>query len=434
MEKTCSEVKQKYRKLLAEGVYLNRDIHYSPHMDHSFVGEQYSFGTHVNGTLQKVTTFDLDDTIGKGTHLGVLVDMAMGFYNRKIKPFVNDLLDCVEKISSPKTDDTIRKDSKKKYCDILKDARLHQIELDEASKEAAEKIELVKNSEHLVPQLGRRGYVMRISTGSPTPAANYVGERKLELPIYGVSHEHGVYNLIDGTDFEFDSKGYFIGIKSGLEKKGESMMKFHRYYGSLHHLFVFVTDDYKSKSEREAASIAGLTIYPVERSLFDRLLGFEYPGNVTVVCPEAKDDAEFLVDKLLRWDRCNVQVWLVNPKNQMALIELGIKFRESYESLAKSNDVLSQQKFMYLDSVRQIQGLVQSTNLKYIKNIDVYDLMIQLEQSDTVETIKKISEDIYTRIRDSLAEPGASKKFANIFKDVVSEAELFDEVEWMLTC
>lgn len=431
MGKTCSEVKQNYRKILAEEVYLNRDIHYSPKMDHSFVGEQYSFGTHVNGTLQKVSTFDIDDTIGKGTHLGVLTDTFIGFYNRRIKPFVNDLLDCVEKISSPKTDDATRKESRKKYCDILTTGRLHSIELDQASREAAKEMKLVKNSENLVPQLGRRGYIMRLSTGSPKPAAIYLGETKLNLPMYGVSNEHGVYNLVDGAEFEFDSKGYFVGIRSGLDIKGETMIKVHRYYGSSHHLFVFITDDYKSKSEREAASIASLTIYSVDRSIFDRLIGFEYPGNIVLACPEAKDNTDVLVEKLDRWDRFNVQTWLISPKNQLALIEIGIRFRESYENLVKAKEVLPQHKIMYLESVRQIQGITQSTNLKYIKNIDVYDLMVQLGNSTTTETDKKLSEDMYTKLREVLPEIQVPKKFAGVFRDVVNEAELFDAVEWM---
>lgn len=433
MGKTCSEVKQKYRKTLAEGVYLNRNIDYSPQMDHNFVGEQYSFGTHVNETKPKVASLDLDDTVGKGPHLGELVDKDIGFYNRRIKPFVSDLIEYVRKISNPNTDDIIRKESRKKYCDILKDGRLHNIELDQASKEAAKEMKLVKNSENLVPALKRRGYIMRLSTGSPTPAAVYLGETKLNLPMCGVTREHGIFDLIDGTDFEFDSKGYFVGIRSGLDKKGESMLKFHRYYGSSHHLFVFFTDDYKSKSEREAASIAGLTIYSVDRSIFDRLIGFEYPGNIVLACPEAKDDTDVFVEKLDRWDRFNVQTWLINPKNQLALIELGIRFRESYENLVNAKEVLPQHKFMYLDSVRQIQGIVQSTNLKHIKNIDVYDLMVQLENSTTTETDKKICEDINSRF-EAIPERKVSKKFAGVFKDVVNEAELFDEVEWMLTC
>ena len=53
MGKTCTEVKQNYRKILAEGVHLNRDIYCSPNMDYDFVGQEYSFGNHVNGTLKK---------------------------------------------------------------------------------------------------------------------------------------------------------------------------------------------------------------------------------------------------------------------------------------------------------------------------------------------------------------------------------------------
>lgn len=434
MGNTCSEVKQRYRKILAEGVYLKRDIKYSPNMDYDFVGQEYSFGNYVNGTLKKVVTFDIDDTLGKGTHLGVLCDIAIGFYNKNIKRFVNDLLDCVVKISSPETDVTTRKESRKKYCDILREGRLHEVELNQASKDAAEKMKLVDNSINLAPGLGRKGYIIRLSTGSPKPSAIYLGETKLDLPMYGVSDEYGIYDLIDGTEFDFDSKGYFVGIRSGLDIKGETMIKVHRYYGSSHHLFVFVSDDYKSKSEREAASIAGLTIWTVDRSVFDKLLRIDYPGNIVLPCPEAKEDANVLIDKLLRWDRFNVQAWLINPKIQLALIELAINFRHSYETIVRAKKILPQYKMRFLETTRQIQGIVQSTNLRFIKNVDVYELMLQLEKSTTTETDKKISEDIYSRFAQAIPEIQVPKKFANVFRDVVNEVELFDEVEWMYAC
>ncbi|MEM2146689.1 MAG: hypothetical protein QW279_15105 [Candidatus Jordarchaeaceae archaeon] len=417
--------------MLAEWVYLNKDINFSSKMDYDFVGEQFSFGGYVNGTIQKVITFDIDDTIGKGAHLGELVDKFIGVFNSRIRPFVNDLINCVKRIVDPEIDESIRKENRKKYCDILRNGRLHRIEFDQASKEAAEQMRLVNNAENLVPLLLRRGYVMRLSTGSPKLAALYLGEKRMNLPVYGVSNLYGVYELIDGTEFEFDPKGYFLDISSGLERKGESMLRFHRLYGSSHHLFVFVTDDFKSKTEREAASIAGLTIYSVERSIFDRLLGFEYPGNIVLACPEAKDNAEILVDKLDRWDRFNVQVWLIDPKSQMALIDIGTKFRDSYENLIKSKIISLRHKAEFLSLARQIQGIIQSTNLKYIKNVDIYDLIFQLERSTDAETDKRVVEDIYSRLKEAIPEIQVPRKFANVFRDVVNEAELFDEVEWM---
>jgi hypothetical protein len=438
MEKTVDETKQHYRRLIAENVYLNRDIKYSPEMDNDFLRGDHSFGSYVSGSLKKISTLDIDDTLGVGPHLGERVIHFLGTTNSIIGTLVDDLYECVRKLSDPIMEKLERNEYIKKYCGILTRGRMHRVELDHASEKAAENMELVTNSEKLVPALGRRGYIIRLSTGSPKSSAVYLGEKKLGISAYGVSPQYGVYDLISGTEFGFDSKGYFNGeIISGLQNKGETMLNVHKYYGSSHHLFVFMSDDYKSKSEKEAASIAGLTIWAVNKSVFEKNMnkkGFEYPGNIKLACPDARNNMDVLTDTLLRWDRFNVQIYLINPQNQMKLLDLATDFRQSYENATRSNIVLPYDKARFLDIAYQLQALIQSTNLKDIRNIDIYESLIELNNSTSPATDKKIIEDINSRLEDALPETRVPKRFCDVLRGVVNEAELYSEMEWSLSC
>lgn len=425
MEKTIDEVKADYKETIAT-LYLDRTIDYSPEMDSIFVRGTHSFGGYQEGTLKKVLTSDVDETITIGEHLTTKWIDGLSQINRLINRFHDEFLHYMNSI--PSLNQIAAKQTVETFSKRLVECKLHYKEFEEASSYAAHKIELANHSRDLIHKLERMGYIVSLNSGSPQKCVEFLGQR-LDLPKNGVN-QFGVYQRLFGSRYKFDfDNGYFTGkIISGLDNKGVTMETIVRNNGCPPSLSIFMSDD--PETDKVPGSMAGLTIWTINRSWLKELFGYEFPGKIKVTCLDAKKDMNILLDYIKRWDLLNVVIYLRTPEAEKKVFDLARKFKESKETGLKSKENFHTYKNEFLDFAYQLLGVVDPIITD--RNLNVFDSLHGLTDSENVEMDKSLMEDIFNSLKDRIPEIQAPKKLGDELNSIIDEKQLFKDLDWWL--
>lgn len=427
MEK-LNELKKEYKKIVAEQ-YLDKKIDYSSGMDYGFKG-LYSFGGYYEGTFRKGFVSDVDDTLTIGESLTKKWVDGLSEINRLIRRIREELLQYLGKILflDPALDKLTIKQTVEMIGKKFKECKLHYKEHREASAYAAREIKLAPHSRDLIHGLlERMGYAVSLNSGSPEECVELLGQR-LGIPKRGIGWL-GVYKAIFGSRYKFeDGDGYFTGeIVPGLDFNKEiGMKKFLKNINCPHGLSIFMSDD--PKLEKGPASMAGLTIWTVNRSLLDRLFGYKFPGEIKVTCPDAKKDMSILLNYIEKWDLINVVTYLRTPETEMEIYNLAKKFKNIYENGLKSKENLYIYKTEFLSLAHQLLSLVGPIVTE--KSLNVFGSLHDLEDSDDIESVKSLMKDIFSRFSYRIPEIQASEKLGKELKRIVEEKQLFEDLDW----
>ena len=280
MEKIISDVREDYEKLMF-GLYVNKNITYTPHMDNSFIRGNFSYGGYSTSTFKKAFTSDIDGTATKDKTLTYWWIDGLTQANKLIRIIGEKLHEYMEKIPFLEDSDDV-KQTVKSFSDELFRCNIHYDEFREASIYAAENVvrhSLVPSYDRLVKELERHmGYIVSLSSGSPLECCTALAQRLNITPGYA-SERFGVQDSrIFGSLYKFDpdTKRFTGEIVSGLDNKVKMMRNIHRATGCKDDLSVLLDDNPKSAP----ASVAGMTIWAVDHYWQKKLFGQKIPWKV----------------------------------------------------------------------------------------------------------------------------------------------------------
>jgi len=428
MEKKVDELKEKYKKTVAE-LYLDKRIDYSPETDYIFVRGLHSFGGYYEGTLRKGIIKDADDTLTVGSTLTEKWIDGLSEIKKSVRRIREELLNYLSKIPflDPILDNLFIKQTIETVGKKLVECKLHYKEHKEASAYAAREIRLTPYSNDLVRELERMGYVVSLNSGSPQECVELLGQR-LNIPRKGIGW-FGVYQRIFGSIYKFEN-GYFTGeIKPGLDfNKVIAMKNFLTNIKCPPSLSIFVSDD--PKLDKSPASMAGLTVWTINRSLLHKLLGYKFPGEIKITCPDAKKDMNVLLNYIKRWDLLNIVVYLRTPEAEENLYNLTKNFKKTTENGLEAKENFQIYKNEFLGLAHQLLLLVEPVITE--RSLNVFEPLRELESSDDIERDKSLMKDIFSRFSYRIPEIQAPEKFGKELNSIVEEKQLIRDLDWWL--
>lgn len=426
MDNKVDGLKTRYKETLAE-LYLDRKICYSPEIGYVFVKNMHSFGGYHARSLKKGISSDVDDTLTVGESLTVKWIYRLSEINGLIRKNKEELLDLLGKISflDPVLDkltiDQIIETVGKK----LEECGLSYEEHKETSSYAAKEVELAPYSIDFIRGLHRMGYIVSLNSGSPEECVIELG-RRLNITRFGFT-DSSVCKKIYGSEYEFKD-GRFTGkIRAGLGfNKGMSMRNFLSSIDCSSDLSIFISDD--PRMDAAPASMAGLSLWAINVSKLDRLLGCEFPGEIKIICPEAKKDMNILLNYIKRWDLLNIVTFLRTPEAEKMLYNLVKRFKNTTENGLNSKEDFYAYKNGFLDIAHQILGIIES--IVNEKNLNIFETLYELETSEDMETDKSLMKDIFNRFSYRIPEIQAPEKFGEELNSIVEEKKLFKDSDW----
>ncbi len=440
MEKRANELKARYKKTLAEELYLNKNIEYSPRTDYIFVKGSYSFGGYYEGTLRKAIISDVDDTLTIGETLAKKwIDRLSGI-NRQVGENHEELLDYLSKIPFVKNFLEI-KEIVDAFGKKLSKCKLRYEEYQEAATYSADETNLTPYSRELVSGLERMGYVVSLNSGSPKECVELLGER-LGIPKRWIGW-FGVHERVFGSRYRFEN-GYFTGvIEPGLDfNKKKGMDDFLEKVKCPHSLSVFMSDD--PDSDKLPATEAGCAIWvdlgknsslteESKRLLrkFGRAVGlYELPGKISIYCPEARENMRVLLDYIRRWDLLNVVVYLRTPESERELYNLAKRFKNITESGLRAREDFQIYRNEFLILAHQILSVVEPIVTE--KSLNVFGRLLELESCNDTERDKSLMKDIFSSFNYRIPEIQAPEKFGEELNSIVDERQLLKNPDWWL--
>ena len=426
MDKKVDELKARYKKTLAEH-YLDRDIDFSPEIGYTFVRGMHSFGGYYDGTLKKGISSDVDDTLTLGESLTVKWIYRLSEINVLVRKNKEELLDILGKISfldpimdKLRIDQIIETVGKK-----LAECGLSYEEHKEASSYAAREVELAPYSIDFIRGQHRMGYIVSLNSGSPEECVIELG-RRLNITRFGFT-DSSVCKKIYGSEYEFKD-GHSTGkIKAGLGfTKKVVMRNFLLSIDCSPNLSIFISDD--PKMDAAPASMAGLSLWTINVSKLDKLLECEFPGEIKIVCPEAKNDMNILLNYIKRWDLLNIITFLRAPEAEKRLYDLAKRFKNTTENGLNAKEDFYTYKNGFLDIARQLLGIIEPIINE--KNLNIFETLYGLEISGDMETDKSLMTDIFNRFSYRIPEIQAPEKFGEELNIIVEEKKLFKDSDW----
>jgi phosphoserine phosphatase len=434
MEKV-SESEEKYEKLMGS-LYLDKRINYSPETDCIVVKGMHSFGGYYDGTLKKGIIKDVDDTITLGDILPIKWIYTLSEINTAIRIIRDEIIEYYRTI--PFLDIATKEQTIKKLGKRLKESRLQYEEYKESALYAAKQLTLVPFTEEFICELDEMGYTVSLNSGSPQLCVEALGKRlNVSKRIVGMDR---VYPTIFGTELKFDN-GYFTGEMSiGLgNNKEKGMSTFLRGLKCSDNLSIFVSDD--PPSDRIPASKAGCSLWvdlgkneflpkPVER--WFKEIGLTYgiyklPGKFSIYCPEARENMNYLLVPIKRYNLLITVLYLRSPQAELELCKLSRRFNELNKNLSKAREKsyeYERDKADFLVLTREIQGLVKPIITE--RSLNVSDSLRQLQSSENMETDKNLMSDIFNMLKFRIIEIQVPEKFGKGLISIVDEKQLFN--------
>src|SRR4030042_235350 len=180
MGRTIDDVVKNWDKSMF-GIYVNRDIKYSPEMDNDFVRGNFSYGGYCEGTAARAVTSDIDDTATKGRTLSSLLIDGLSSVNRLIKRISNKLHNDNDSLPNLKNHEEVRDVLRSFHADLAR-CEMHQSEFMQAAEYAAGKVALVDEYYELVSASDEMGYIFNFLTGAPLECGLYLVQERLKMP------------------------------------------------------------------------------------------------------------------------------------------------------------------------------------------------------------------------------------------------------------
>jgi len=425
MDNKVDGLKARYKETLAE-LYLDRKICYSPEIGYVFVKGMHSFGGYHERTLKRGISSDVDDTLTVGESLTVKWIYRLSEINGLVRRNRGELLDLLGKISflNPVLDkltiDKIIETVGKK----LAECGMSYEEYKEASSYAAREVELAPYSIEFIRGLDRMGYIVSLNSGSPEECVVELG-KKLNITRFGIG-ESGVYKKISGSDYDFKDTRFTGKIRAGLGfNKGMSMRNFLSSINCSPTLSIFISDD--PRMDAVPASMAGLSLWTINVSKLDRLLGCEFPGEIKIICPEAKNDMNILLNYIKRWDLLNIVTFLRTPEAEKMLYNLVKRFKNTTENGLNVKEDFYTYKNGFLDIAHQLLGIIEPIFNE--KNLNIFEALNVLEMSENMETDKSLMKDIFNRFSYRIPEIQAPEKLGEELNSIVEEKKLLKDLD-----
>ncbi|OGW52414.1 MAG: hypothetical protein A2Y81_03440 [Nitrospirae bacterium RBG_13_43_8] len=434
MGRTIDDVVKNWDKSMF-GIYVNRDIKYSPEMDNDFVRGNFSYGGYCEGTAARAVTSDIDDTATKGRTLSSLLIDGLSSVNRLIKRISNKLHNDNDSLPNLKNHEEVRDVLRSFHADLAR-CEMHQSEFMQAAEYAAGKVALVDEYYELVSASDEMGYIFNFLTGAPLECGLYLVQERLKIPTAYVGISRSIKEKVFGSIFKFDpyTKRFTGEVISGVEEKPKRMNEIHRDTGCSDDLSIFISDD--QVADGKAASMAGFAIWVDVKGIF-RKIGlstgiYNLPGKHSIYCPEARHSMKPVIKLIKMFNRFKTAEYLMTPESELMLYNLAVELKESYKKAVRAKENFFFHKDNFLRCSSQIVSIVDPIVTERSLNLSNYARELHL--STDMERDKSLMKGIISRFSERLPEVKAPKSFGAALREIVKEKQLFKPEEWWFRC
>ncbi len=156
----------------------------------------------------------------------------------------------------------------------------------------------------------------------------------------------------------------------------------------------------------------------------------KFPGEIKIVCPDAKKDMNILINHIKRWDLLNIVMYLRTPEAEKELYALANKFKNITENGIKTKEDFHIYKNEFSSLARQLLGIVEPLITE--RNLNTFETLYELDRSDDIEMNKSLMKDIFNRFSYRIPEIRAPEKFGEELNSIAEEKKLFKDSDWWL--
>jgi hypothetical protein len=367
-------------------LYLNS--YYPLPKNRIFISGEHSYLGYIlnRGLIRRVTIFDFDGVFEfpDSTHLYRLFAEELCNENSSLKLRWGDLDECFSFIQETGDIPT----GEKKIEGIFKDCHLTKKQSEDATKETIKKFEFARNAKLLVPALEKEtGHESFIISGSYGIVLSPIGE------ILGID-----MNNIYASELNFDDEteaftGISLRLNSRKVEARNSILK--RFADTTSGRCYIFSDDPKLD-----APLAKSGLNPsVFLGRFERS---ELPFDVSVPCPEARENMLKLIPKVQRGDLG----WLVanyrSIEKEKTISDLALDVQEVSEQMYVEN----RRRLFIRKSIELINNCKDFVEEKRYVEGRILDLMSAEDEDENKELMRELSKFFKDNVVESNAKRG----------------------------